>query len=58
MVAEGMMGLEYETSKGVLIREIKFYFASNLLFVCAVQLCLLDMSSTVLEDLYNQECIS
>lgn len=25
MVAEGMMGLEYETSKGVLVREIKCY---------------------------------
>lgn len=38
MVAEGMMGLEYETSWSVLIREVKCYFESNLFFLSVVQL--------------------
>lgn len=58
MVAEGMMGLEYETSWSVLIREVKCYFESNLFFLSVVQLWLLDMSSIELEDLPNKECIS
>lgn len=52
MVAESMMGLEDEISKGVLIREVKCYFGSNL-FLSSVQQCILDMSSTELQDLFN-----